>query len=46
MRLILNTYLNKDYSASAYIISFVQKKAEVDVDGRSSGFSVRPVRVK
>lgn len=38
--------LNKDYSASAYIISFVQKKAEVDVDGRSSGFSVRPVRVK
>lgn len=38
--------LNKDYSASAYIISFVQKKAEVDVQLRSIGISVRPVRVK
>lgn len=38
--------LNKDYSVSAYIISFFQKKAEVDVQLRSIGISVRPVRVK
>ena len=38
--------LSKEYSASAYILSFVQKKAEVDTEWRSSGFSVRPVRVK
>lgn len=38
--------LNKDYSASVYIISFVQKKAEVDTDGRVHGASVRPVMVK
>ena len=38
--------LNKEYSASAYILSFVQKKAEVDTEWRINGISVRPVRVK
>lgn len=38
--------LSKEYSASAYILSFVQKKAEVDTEWRTNGMSVRPVRVK
>lgn len=38
--------LSKEYSASAYILSFVQKKAEVDTEWRINGISVRPVRVK
>ena len=38
--------LDKDDSASAYILSFVQKKAEVDTEWRINGISVRPVRVK
>lgn len=38
--------LSKEYSASAYILSFVQKKAEVDTEWRTNGISVRPVRVK
>ena len=36
--------LYKDYSASAYIISFVQKKHEVDVEWRTTGLTVRAVR--
>ena len=38
--------LDKDDSASAYSISFFQKKAEVQTQVRPNGVSVRPVRVK
>lgn len=38
--------LDKDDSASAYSISFFQKKAEVQTQVRPNGISVRPVMVK
>lgn len=38
--------LSKEYSASAYVISFVQKTHEVDTEWRSTGLTARAVKWK